>query len=247
MEYAFFHLRVRNDNKCPICRKHYISLHKTADEAHKEASNYLDALEIENLKRGCPIWVDEWERRRNGDKYQVCEAIPEIVYNLANHDVNHYDSHEENYYYEDYFDFDDDLSGEPKLISDYKYEDEGSNDQVSGDNQNSNGGAIQYMLLHVRINRFEWCPDNINYWVSFYTSLDAACEGAPKILDSNDRENLKKMEPVWKAVKSGYNSESDSDPDPDKAKGNHYQIIKLEYGKRLCLNEYCKRVQPAEW
>src|SRR5579863_876262 len=66
---ASVHLCIRNDEHCPTCRKFFITLHNSGDgNIHKP---------------GKSEWVDEWIRRRNGDKYQNIYITPNEVYNLS--------------------------------------------------------------------------------------------------------------------------------------------------------------------
>jgi len=50
---ASFHLVIRNDNHCPPCRYWYLTTTKD-----------------DKPQTGDVTWIDEWPRRRNGDKYQ---------------------------------------------------------------------------------------------------------------------------------------------------------------------------------
>jgi hypothetical protein len=70
MNTADFHLVVRNDSHCPTCRMWYFKVYKS------------------NLQQsGNVIWVDEWVRRRNGDKYQTITIIKDKIYNLSNYSL----------------------------------------------------------------------------------------------------------------------------------------------------------------
>lgn len=93
MPYLFTHLCVRNDDHCPICRRHYISVHESLDEAYDAALQKLsnDELpeDIENLKNGDPIWIDEWVRRSNGDHYQITKIEEGEIYNLQDLYIQH--------------------------------------------------------------------------------------------------------------------------------------------------------------
>lgn len=79
MQYLYFHKIVRNDYHCPICRQSIISLHKTLDDALDNARDECGSL----LESGESLWVDEWIRRSNGDKYQVIKITPNEIYNLS--------------------------------------------------------------------------------------------------------------------------------------------------------------------
>ena len=70
----------------------------------------------------------------------------------------------------------------------------------------------QYMFLHIKIRKNRCCPDNIKFYISFHETLN--------------EDELKMLEPVW--IKK------------DECNGDHYQMIKLEPGKEMLLNSYCK-------
>lgn len=67
MNTADFHLVVRNDNHCPNCRCWYITLDQDLDK--------LQSAEV--------TWEDEWVRKRNGDKFQTVNIIPNHEYDLS--------------------------------------------------------------------------------------------------------------------------------------------------------------------
>jgi len=69
---ASFQLVIRNDNHCPTCRRWYLIVEK----------------DIHKLQSGSVEWFDEWVRRRNGDKYQTINIIPELKYNLSEWKLN---------------------------------------------------------------------------------------------------------------------------------------------------------------
>src|SRR5437762_10716938 len=144
IKYMFFHSVIRNDDHCPICRRYYISLHSTMNDALAFSSVSLeDESDICALKTNKPVWVDEWVRRNNVDKYQIIELVKNKIYNLRNYNID---------------------SGE-------------SNDSDNNDTRYSLGG-FNYMLLHIHINKENWCPDNINFKISFYeTAIDAFKNG----------------------------------------------------------------------
>ncbi len=86
-------LRVRNDDHCPICRVPFVSFHSSFDNAY---SKLLSDLDPENkdfernkikLAKGKSIWIDEWVRRSNGDRYQIIELSSSVKYNLNDLDT----------------------------------------------------------------------------------------------------------------------------------------------------------------
>ena len=64
---ASFHLVIRNDNHCPTCRRWYLNVKR----------------DDEKLQNDLVEWEDEWVRRRNGDKYQKINIIPNFKYDLS--------------------------------------------------------------------------------------------------------------------------------------------------------------------
>lgn len=95
MNYLFIHIEVRNDYHCPICRRYYISIHESIDDTLKlctQADNddniSIDDINLKLLKEGNAIWIDEWIRRGNGDKYQIIK-IGKQEYNLGDSLINH--------------------------------------------------------------------------------------------------------------------------------------------------------------
>jgi hypothetical protein len=224
--YLYFNKMVRNDWHCPECRKYYISIHKSIDDACIMASKEIRCDDededkskyINKLKRGKSVWIDEWVRRSNGDLYQILKITPNQKYDL--HDPD---------------DFDDvDL----QRIDDKK-----------------NDSKIQCLLLHINIDKSEWCPDNINYYISFHNTIDDACDERLHCLSTSED----KMKSIWinKTIASAASAASaasvggkddmfNSSKDKDSA-GDYYQIIKLEYDKLICLNDYCAYVQPEVW
>lgn len=72
MNVATFHQCVRNDYHCPTCRVWYLKVSKDTDK-----------LQLNTVE-----WIDEWVRRRNGDKYQTINIIPDVDYNLSAWSLN---------------------------------------------------------------------------------------------------------------------------------------------------------------
>jgi hypothetical protein len=124
-----------------------------------------------------PIWIDEWARRRNGDKYQTITPDVNIIYNLSNYSLK------------------------------------------AGSNVNVN---VTHAVVYVVVNKSVWCPDNINFFISFHESeedaSDAKCKFGPQSFVS-----LKQNGTVYAYV------------------------VKLEAGKEICLNELCDDIQPQKW
>lgn len=70
MYYIKLHTSVRNDNHCPTCRLHHITLK-------------YSSLDISDG----PKWVDEWVRRSNGDLYHTFKIIVNETLALDSYDV----------------------------------------------------------------------------------------------------------------------------------------------------------------
>lgn len=75
--YIFVHKEVRNDYHCPICKQYYVTLYYDIKKASRNGKFKLNDI----------VWVDEWVRRRNGDKYHLFEVIPNNIYDLQNYDI----------------------------------------------------------------------------------------------------------------------------------------------------------------
>jgi hypothetical protein len=250
IKYMFHHLMIRNDEHCPICRRYYISLHSTL----KDVLNYFSSIELENeldetdkhmLETGGPIWIDEWERRRNGDKYQIVEIKKNKIYNLRNYHINDYDQYYVNF--DNFFDkdlndneYNDDSEDESENDDDENDDnddnDNNNNNNDSDNDDNEENEGINYMLLHIHVNRNEWCPDNIVFNISFYESLaEAFNDGliAMKKYTNIKKNKFKSLEPIWLSI--------------EKNVGDHYQIVKLKRNKIIYLNRFCKQIRPKIW
>jgi len=229
--FALIHTMIRNDEHCPICRRYYISVHKSKEDALNQLTD-LEEKQSEQLKTYNHVWIDEWERRRNGDDYEIIKITSDKIYNLH------------------------------KLSKDvYK---EGKE------------GEVKYLFLHINVNKNKWCPDNLNYKISFHTTKDKAYEYGTEVMTSvnNDSDNsdnedgddyksekkkLGNSEPELRVgqVQSAQSVDSrlakliSNSPvwikDDDKGNGNHYQIIQLELDKELYLNGFCKEIHPDVW
>ena len=67
------HLCIRNDSHCPICRMWYVTIVKEEERFEESFS-----------------WVDEWVRRRNGDKYEELYIKEDYEYNLQDWSLSKY-------------------------------------------------------------------------------------------------------------------------------------------------------------
>ncbi|AYV82997.1 MAG: hypothetical protein Hyperionvirus3_143 [Hyperionvirus sp.] len=143
--YVLVHKRVRNDDHCPICRIYYVSIHKTVEDAMKLLeTESIESDDLTNLKKGYRVWVDEWVRRSNGDRYQIFKATANKIYDDA------------------------------ASLNEAEPDDEAKDTELG------------YMLLQINVKKFEYCPDNISYKISFHNTLDAAWEIASEDLAADN-------------------------------------------------------------
>lgn len=126
---------------------------------------------------------------------------------------------------------------------------------------------IRFLLLHIVIDRTEWCPDNIRFEVSLHATVEAANDAASidaKSLckaSSGWREALLAKQPVWLQVWKNFFSNDDDDDESssgtdEKADAevqetefHHYQIIAVNDSVTPAwdLNGFCKQLQPKVW
>jgi hypothetical protein len=66
-----YHLKVRNDDHCPICQIHTVSVHPSPEAAGGEKGGLGG------------VWIDEWVRRRNGDWYEIIPVQTGVQYKLG--------------------------------------------------------------------------------------------------------------------------------------------------------------------
>lgn len=78
--YAYLHQRIRNDEHCPTCRTYYLTVFE----------NKMDCAVLYE-KGNNSVWVDEWIRRRNGDRYTIQPINYEKNYDLNEFDELEYD------------------------------------------------------------------------------------------------------------------------------------------------------------
>jgi len=97
---------------------------------------------------------------------------------------------------------------------------------------------VKYMMLEICIDKTEWCPKNIKFEASFHTTQEQA-----RLMLPNDIYDL------YQTVKQDISQLNESDTwwVKQDGVGCHYQILKLEVGKRICLNTYCPQLQPKMW
>jgi hypothetical protein len=81
--FALLDICIRNDNSCPDCRKMSVTFYESWDEAYAAASSMdLPESSLAELAATSECWIDEWERRRNGDMYRICPITDGDQWNL---------------------------------------------------------------------------------------------------------------------------------------------------------------------
>lgn len=235
--YVLFHSVVRNDDHCPVCQLHHVSFHPSVDKAshhamclmgEKSAKEHRETLQKgfavwvdewerrsngdryrETLQKGFVVWIDEWARRSNGDRFRIAALASEMSHRLGGD-------------YEE-----DDLT---KALPEHE---------------------TWYMSLHVSIRRSEWCPDNIIFRVAFHDSMDAASDKcihswwretdywSIEDMDDEERDDMKKelseFRSVWKPHTDRHEKHGDS--------GDHFQVIAVKCNETICLNDCCPQLK----
>lgn len=201
MTFIFLHKCVRNDLHCPNCRNYYLSIYNSRCEAVESLRYYWSECKPDNdeedydkdlqkLDMDGSLWISEWERRGNGDKFNVVSINPMTRYDLG--DLDYENSH--------------------------------------GDNRDE----IKYMLLNIKIDRDECCPDNFKYRTTFYSSLDELNLNYEDDLNYDGELNskIRNFEPIWIPSDSSKN-------------GNFYQLIEVQHNAAYHLNSYCDQLDGA--
>lgn len=180
--YMSFHSRIRNDEH-PDCRKYHISFHSSLKEAVNRTMNENDDSDIdddnyikkrkyplkkshrERLENGLDVWINEWIRRCNGDRYKVFTLSEDETYDVTESSPFYY------------------------INSD---DDDDSDDSDNDSNEcNDMGINLQYMLFHVYVDDSMQCPSDIKYEISFYKTLSKAYEILNKYLYYLDQKLVK--------------------------------------------------------
>lgn len=282
MFHIFLHKEIRNDNHCPECRKHYISAHEKFNDAYDNETYKIYDLDLENeakFKKGEPIWINEWVRRRNGDKYHIVSPLLGKVYNLQNFDVTKYEESDTEDDTED--DTDDDAENNTDIDTDKKTNEysiasstecsqnilitksdinksiDTSIDNIKLHESKTIDNVLGYMLVYIIVDKEQECPYNIKYLVTFHSTLEDVCSDIVNILkkfyrkhslsNSNNEalwDKIKQFEPIWL-------KDTETIDKTGKLKmsinGRHLQIVKLESGKKICINDLCSQIQPNQW
>lgn len=122
-------------------------------------------------------------------------------------------------------------------INDDIYKNYGHCDQITK-KTNSN---VMYMLLQTKVRPGYLSKDKINFEISFYQTFNATFQTGLEYLDNELKNDFKNMFPVWQKERySSYEEYSDWN-------GDHFQIIKVEFDQRICLNDYCPQIQLDTW
>lgn len=217
--YALSHLKIRNDEQCPNCRQYALSFHESNQEAYEMAGKdnlddeELSIEDLRTLKSNDYLWVDEWVRRRNGDRYQVFPIVLDKKYKS--------------------------LSDEYESIS----------TDLEGNAGGRASGLPEYMLLHIKVDKDEWCPDNMIINVSMHLNQDTAFIASD--LDHSFKSEFRGGKGIWIPIRT-YDWYSDDEEDKpqgtigdntrkehtDKDHGEFYKLIKIELNKPFYLNDY---------
>jgi len=222
MSYVYIHKQVRNDWHCPTCRIYYISLYKTKDEALKDAlkevsSEIKNKDDIESLKSGEPIWIDEWARRSNGDAYQIFFLISNTIYDINCFDMDN---------------IDDDDSKKITTIQEIKYMFINvilKKDKFCPDN-------IKFKIsIHTNVD------DVVNIAIRKIKS-DYHDEYKNNFSRKTIKTRYKTYYKLLKKLESVWVSDLDNEEN-----GNFYRIIELNKDKKIKLNDYCSKIQEKNW
>lgn len=107
----------------------------------------------------------------------------------------------------------------------------------------------RFMLLHIVVDKTQWCPENIRFMISFYSSKD---KNIQVDLDDSRMNNLLDLKPVLRKLKE-YHWWSDSDTETSEdlalndAKWEYYQMIPIEPAEEIYLNGYCELLKSGTW
>jgi hypothetical protein len=175
---------------------------------HDDKSSYSD---LKHFMSDHDIWVDEWVRRSNGDRYITFVPHFNIFYKLS---VLH---------------------------------------QREDIKEAKNSEKIQYIFLRIKVDNSKRCPENIEFWLSFHSTLVNAIVFAKNqtkwdtdfteetpVFDRKDRKKLYSLEPVW------IEAENKRDPSSHIV-GDFYQIIPISLHVKIDLHRYCSYIQPKNW
>lgn len=228
--YLYSHLRVRNDDHCPICRIVLISIHDSLTEASRSVGDMVyeeedsasededqdeeksvickgPSLLLHKLFEMKDIWIDEWVRRSNGDRYCISTLTDGTQYNLSQ--MHKYSSEE-------------------------------------------NEKDFRFLLLHTQVREWD-CPNNIQFYGSFYEKRSDACKALQKEcnLTLEQMTKFEQSESIWLESVDNYDwdeyPEHGIEADSDDAEGDHYQLVPLKIGQEIILNDFCPAIQPQNW
>jgi hypothetical protein len=227
------HKIVRNDDHCPVCRRFDVSFHQTIYQAHSVAYKTMrgDKDEhFETLKNTGTVWIDEWVRRSNGDRYTVFKPTHGTVYHMRDFTMDRRAIPMPLVAcMPDAIPLVADLSGMPL-------------DMVAMPHDHN---RIGYLVLRVKIRKSNGCPYNLLYTISIHSTLESAHISAISLIDRHrcyghvvtekQTKQLAGLNPVW--VEHPHNPTD----------GDMYRIIGLKHDKCVNLNKYCAQAQPDAW
>jgi hypothetical protein len=237
VRYLYFRYKIRNDNYLTKCREPFISFTKTRPDAFELAKkNILERenfekveSELKHLEKFGSVWIDEWERKRNGDNYIIKPIILGKTYYLSENfkiSKNPYEEDEEWYTDEG----DEDEHGEPKEPTYEKMKEFSLDDfrvtkpRASGDQE------VLYVFTYIRLRPYKrYEKDIFRYYIVFYDTLDEAFEDVKRFPGIT---SMLKEKPLQVEYCRGI---------------NYFEIIKLDINEMVNLCERCKAIKNWKW
>lgn len=214
LKYVYVHKCVRNDNHCPTCRMHYVSVHANESVA-------LEKMPEDQQFVNEPVWVDEWVRRSNGDRYQVFQSRVGGNYDLAEHDVN--DSFSGLY-----------QSGEICCVS-YML----VNIKIDKDKWCPNNITFNIEFFETFKNAFTKMIERFKLEVE-YDDEDLSDNEDDNYDDGTNEENIGNIYDENKNTKICVRKRS-------KKIFNFFKIVKLEDNTEYCINEMFSQLSTEKW
>jgi hypothetical protein len=111
---------------------------------------------------------------------------------------------------------------------------------------------VRYMLLHIKLRKEEWCPDNIQFNVSFYQDKCDAVEQSVHLIRDHMIDNSNEpdeYDPPYKTKELLYDSKPMWIPNSSSgdADGDFYQVVELKVGKVIYVNGLCSNINEESW
>jgi hypothetical protein len=92
----------------------------------------------------------------------------------------------------------------------------------------------KYMVIQIHVLRQEWCPENIQFYVTFFSGKKKAvkfCLNEIGIESISAHHTLYQGKPLFLGKKSGV----------------YYHVVPIKNNDTLCLNDNCLQIQPDFW